>query len=143
VANWVQAEVDLGPKNGDPLFVIRRSPFVRPIFLPEYVNGNVPPAATERARRVQISGEAVREFTVENGDRYMALAFPVRHTGSEEVVGVLEVLREATYIDVAMKEAILRMIATLVLMAAGLGVVVALFVRRAVSRPLRRMLREI
>jgi signal transduction histidine kinase len=141
VANSVQAEVDLG-KLGDPLYVARRNPNVRPIFLPpDFVNANVPTTSRERARRVQINGEAVREFTTENGGRYMALAFPVKQ--GDDVVGVLEILRDAAYIDRAMNDALLRVIITLVMMAGGLGVVVALFVRRAVSRPLRRMLREI
>jgi signal transduction histidine kinase len=153
VATAVQAEVELG-KLGDPAFVVRRyqekqhGAKLRVLRLPtgsgeDYADKALPQDALERKRRVEIDGEGVIEFTMDQGHRSIALAFPVRREENQTVVGVLEILRDATEIDREMRDATLRMILTLVLMGAGLGVAVALFVRRAVSRPLRRMLREI
>ena len=152
-ATAVQAEVELG-KLGDPVYVTRRlqdkqrGAKLRILRLPtgaggDYADNGLPRDALERKRRVEIDGEGVIEFTVDQGRRSIALAFPVRREENQNVVGVLEILRDASEIDIAMRDATLRMILTLVLMGAGLGVAVALFVRRAVSRPLRRMLREI
>jgi len=152
-ADAVQAEVDLG-KLGDPLTLSRllaakakqRGAKLRILKLPrdtgdDYVD-TAPPEATERARRVLIDGEWVSEYSFEDGGRFIALAFPVRDREGQ-VVGVLEILRDAAYIDRAMRDATLRILVTLGIIVGGLGVAVALFVRRAVSRPLRRMLREI
>src|SRR5579884_1559867 len=142
VAAAVQAEAELGKQVGDPLNMARKLGAVV-LKLDDYEAKNEPQDALERSRLVQIEGQPVRGFSSDaNGAPYLALAFPV-FSSDHQVVGVIEIRRDATYIGREMTDATVRMLITIVCLVGGLALAVVLIARAAVSRPLGRMLREI
>src|SRR2546426_570821 len=99
---------------------------------------------TLRARRAELEGDLERaaiDHALARAAPYLALAFPVRRDG--QVVGVLEIRRDSSYIETVLREAALRMLVTLVAVVGALAVAVWLIARTAVSRPLHRVLQEI
>jgi signal transduction histidine kinase len=145
----VEAEAQLG-KLGDPLALAeqlarkQRGAKLHILKLPDYAEAPTDPDTRERARLVQIAGQPVRRFLTDArapDEVTLALAFPVRRDG--QVVGVLELRRDASYIAREMRDATLRILGTLVGLTAALAVAVALIARATITRPLGRMLREV
>jgi signal transduction histidine kinase len=148
LAAAVEAEAELGRLGvGDPLALaqqLARRSFgatLHVLRLDDYVAEDAEPDAKERARRVQIQGEAVRELTRRDGRAFLALAFPVRREG--QVVGVLELRRDASFIDRSLRQAELRIVGTALALIALLTAAALLIARATISAPLGRMLQEI
>src|SRR5262249_51955036 len=146
IAAALEAETPLGPA-GDVLYVARqleaRQRALHVVELDDFVDPASPPDTRARAQEVRELGVAVQGLVRPGGREapYFALAFPVRRETT--VVGVLELRRDASYIDRALRDGALRLSATLFGLVAGLAVAVALIARAAVTRPLSRMLQEI
>jgi signal transduction histidine kinase len=116
---------------------------LRILNLETFRDPDAPADSKRRASDVRARDQAVQEFIPGGGDKppYLALAFPIRLDG--QIIGVLELQHDATFIEQTLREAALRMLGTLVGLLIGLAGAVFLIARTTISRPLGRMLQEI